>query len=465
MAHHGTGKRRFAARDEAPFPPAFLERLTGMPGAEPEALVKALDAVPPVSIRLNPLKPFPIQADQVPWCTQGRYLPERPSFTLDPLLHAGAYYVQEAASMLLEQAVLASGAMQRDTLALDLCGAPGGKTTHLLSLLTPGSLVIANEVEPGRRRILAENCWKWGAPNVAIAGSDPAALEDLSGIFDLIVVDAPCSGEGLFRRDPFARRQWSPQLVQQCAAVQQRIVEQAWDALAPGGTIIYSTCTWELEEDEARMAQLLALGAEPLPLPISAAWGVVPSERDGAIAYRCYPHRLQGEGFFLFAARKPGQLPSRDARPVIHRTDPPPWIDQQACLSLVERAGIRYARPAAWAAALDRIAGALALEAPGIPVAERKGDGWVPHAAAALSALRAADHRPVLDLSLPEALAYLRGAALSAADAQGTALVRHRGLGLGWAQGAGRRWNNRWPSPWRIRMLAAGAPPVPWSEP
>lgn len=438
-----------------------------MPGAEPEGLVEALDATPPVSIRLNPLKPFPFPfpADLVPWCANGRYLPWRPSFTLDPLLHAGAYYVQEAASMLLEQAVLASGATQRDMLALDLCGAPGGKTTHLLSLLTPGSMVIANEVEPARRRILAENCWKWGAPNVAISGSDPAALAALPDAFDLIVVDAPCSGEGLFRRDPFARRQWSPRLVQQCAAVQKLIVEQAWDALAPGGTIVYSTCTWEQEEDEARMDQLLALGADPLPLRIDAAWGVVPSEKAGAVAYRCYPNRLRGEGFFIFAARKPGQPPPRDGRPEIDRSEPPPWIDQRAELSLVERNGIRYARPLAWAAALDRIAGALAVEAPGIPVAERKGDGWVPHAAAALSALRSSDHLPVLDLTLPEALAYLRGAALSTADAQGTALLRHRGLGLGWAQGAGRRWNNRWPSPWRIRMQAAGAPPVPWSEP
>lgn len=442
----------------------FVQRLTAHLGEEANALLAALETDAPTSIRLNPRKPFPAHGDPVPWCATGRYLPYRPGFTFDPLLHAGAYYVQEASSMLIEQAVLATGIGERDVLALDLCAAPGGKSTHLLALLSSGSLLVANEIDAARRAVLAENLWKQGAHNAVVAGSDPDDLHAMPGAFDLILVDAPCSGEGLFRRDAFAREQWSPQLVAQCSARQHGILEAAWQALAPGGHLIYSTCTWELEENEAQAARLAAMGGAPVELPLRAEWNVERTEHAGAIGYRCYPHRARGEGFFISLIRKAG-VPAARGRGSAPEPGPTdlPWIGEEHALRVREANGVRYARPAAWAAAIDALR--LNVAHPGIPVAEAKGPAWAPHAAAALSGLLDASALPVIEADGATALAYLRGMALPAQGAQGPALLRYRGIALGWLHGAGNRWNNRWPAPWRVRQAASSAPPVSWSEP
>ena len=235
-------------------------------------MIAALDTVPPTSIRVNPAKWAGPLAHPIPWCTTGRYLERTPSFTFDPLLHAGAYYVQEASSMLVEQAVKATGLADTDVLALDLCAAPGGKTTHLASLLTKGSLVVANEIDRKRQSVLQENLWKWGAANTVITGSASPDLQGLPETFDLILLDAPCSGEGMFRKDPFAREQWSPALVEQCASTQRGIIEHAWNALRPGGFLIYSTCTWEEAENEQQLAALVEIGAECVPVPLDPTW-------------------------------------------------------------------------------------------------------------------------------------------------------------------------------------------------
>lgn len=435
-------------------------------GTEIDALTTALDGVAPISIRLNPNKPFGCDGEQVPWCTNGRYLARRPAFTLDPLLHAGAYYVQEASSMLIEQAFIAAGAPGKDLLALDLCAAPGGKSTHLLSLLSPNSMLIANEVDGKRRSILAENCWKHGASNVAIAGSASNDLHALPETFDLILLDAPCSGEGLFRKDRFARQQWSPQLVVQCASTQAGLIADAWDALAPGGHLIYSTCTWESAEDESQVARFIALGAEPIELPMDPAWGVERSAHEGGWGYRSYPHRVRGEGFFVALLRKPGTPPDQTrSKASVAGTERPSWVRPDAAMRFIETQDTMFAQPAAWSKELNRIASAMRLTSLGAPVAERKGKEWVPHAAIALSDLLVASAVPCIDLNLVQAQAYLRGEAIAGSDAHGIALVQHRGRALGWVQGAGNRWNNRWPAPWRVRQTSSDSAPVPWSRP
>lgn len=465
MARRKGARKRDPRIGNLPLPATFRDRIEPLLGPETDALINSLEAPAPTSIRLNPFKPLHPEAESVPWCMLGRYLPERPAFTLDPLLHAGAYYVQEASSMLVEQAVCAAGADHRELLALDLCAAPGGKTTHLLSLLLPGSMLVANEPDAVRRQVLAENCWKLGAPNVMITGSDPSDLRSLPACFDLILVDAPCSGEGLFRKDPFAREQWSVKLVEQCAATQSRIIAHAWEALAPGGVMLYSTCTWEQVENEEQAASLVRLGAEPIELPMDPSWGVQRVEMHGAVGYRCYPHRVRGEGFFLAAMRKPGEWRIRSAvSSTASASLALPWLRKDAGMELLEQEHVLFARPARWSAELNRINGAMSITSPGIPVAERRGDRWLPHAAAALSTLLDPSEAQVLDLDRTQALSYLRGEALAAEDAHGAALIRHAGLPLGWVQGAGRRWNNRWPAPWRIRQLRSEAPPVSWSE-
>ncbi|MCB0764347.1 MAG: RsmB/NOP family class I SAM-dependent RNA methyltransferase, partial [Flavobacteriales bacterium] len=244
----------------AALPEALLAQLADRLEGGTQDFMRAMGEPPPTSIRLNPDKPFHMgqEAEVVAWCTHGRYLPERPAFTFDPLLHAGAYYVQEASSMFLERAVHAIGPWRDRTLALDMCASPGGKSTHLRSLLPKDALLVANEVEPSRRQALQENLWKWGGWNVVITGAPPAAFLDLGELFDLVLVDAPCSGEGMFRKDPFAREQWNPSLVDRCERVQREILPHAWELVTPGGHLIYSTCTWEERENEDRIASLVA---------------------------------------------------------------------------------------------------------------------------------------------------------------------------------------------------------------
>ncbi|MBL0126351.1 MAG: RsmB/NOP family class I SAM-dependent RNA methyltransferase [Flavobacteriales bacterium] len=274
---HRSSYRKTSGDEQLPV--GFIDHLGTVLGESFPGLEAALNAPAPTSIRLNPKKPFEADLDPVPWCTTGRYVVERPAFTLDPFFHGGAYYVQEASSMLLEKAVAAAGLLSKNILALDLCAAPGGKSTHLLSLLGDGALLVANERDHQRKLVLAENIWKFGAGHSMITGSNADALRSLPDLFDLILVDAPCSGEGMFRKDPFARRQWSPLLVEQCASVQQQVVPHAWHALAPGGTLIYSTCTWEPSENEAQLRPLLEDSGTCLDLHLDGSWGVARYER------------------------------------------------------------------------------------------------------------------------------------------------------------------------------------------
>lgn len=444
--------------------PVELEAtLAALIGDDVPVLVRALQEPSPISLRTNGAKPSAVDGEQIRWCTNGRYLSERPAFTFDPLLHAGAYYVQEASSMLLEQALRATGLLDRDLLALDLCAAPGGKTTHLRSLLTPGSLLVANEVEAARRSALAENLWKWGNGNVVITGSDPASLSALPEHFDLILVDAPCSGEGMFRKDPFARQQWNPALVARCSITQHRIVDHAWEALAPGGVLIYSTCTWEPTENEDQLHALLQRGGEPIAIPLDPAWGVTCTERDTMKAYRCYPHRTRGEGFFIGMMRKPGVLRSRTPLQEITGEETLPWLRDADRRALIEQDGILHAVDTHWQHQCGVLSATLRVTAPGTPFAERKGNEWKPHAACATSTWLDRTTFPELDLDEAAAISYLQGQALPARNANGTALVTYRGHAIGWVQGAGSRWNNRWPQPWRIRAQQPGAPRVSWS--
>ena len=445
-------------------PPELATTLHQFLGDGLPVLERALSNAPPVSIRINPAKRFEPGGRPVPWCATGRYLEQRPAFTFDPMLHAGAYYVQEASSMLLEQAVLATDLAGRDILALDLCAAPGGKSTHLRSLLSSDSLLVANEIEPKRWPALMENLWKWGTGDVIITGSASEDLRALPDLFDLIVVDAPCSGEGMFRKDPFAREQWSPRLVVQCASTQTRIVDHAWQALAPGGVLIYSTCTWEPAENEEQLLPLVDKGAIPVEIPVDPEWGFVPSGVAGLYGLRAFPHKVEGEGFFMAVLKKPGTPPARHTRP-LHREQggPLPFLDPQRPSHHTERNGVQHVVAERWGAVAETIYSQLRTLAPGIPVAERKGDKWIPHPALALhSELLKKEGFELLELAPEQALSYLKGNSLTASGASGTALATYKGYHMGWLNGAGNRWNNRWPPAWRIRSHAPAMGSVPW---
>ena len=283
------------------FPAEFINGLRESLGTlRADRILAALAGEPEVSVRVNPFKISleglrahfgTLAGEAVPWAPEeGFYLTGRPSFTLDPLFHAGAYYVQEASSMyagfLFEQALVR---MDRRTglRVLDLCAAPGGKTTQLLSHLDETSLLVANEVVPARATVLAENVARWGCSNVAVTNSDPSAFTSLRAYFDVVVVDAPCSGEGMFRKDERAVAEWSPDNVRLCAARQRRILGDVWPALAPGGFLLYSTCTFNRSEDEDNVAWICSeLGAACLEMR------------------HFYPGEDRGEGFFAALIQK-----------------------------------------------------------------------------------------------------------------------------------------------------------------
>jgi 16S rRNA C967 or C1407 C5-methylase (RsmB/RsmF family)/NOL1/NOP2/fmu family ribosome biogenesis protein len=445
------------------FPVELEETLKPFLGDEVELLKRSLLEPSPISIRINPLKSLETGGDVVPWCRTGRYLKERPSFTFDPLFHAGAYYVQEASSMFLEQAFNASGFMG-DIIALDLAAAPGGKSTHLRSLLTTSSLLVANEIDRHRVQALQENLWKWGHPNVVITNSDPSALEDLEGFFDLIVLDAPCSGEGMFRKDPFALQQWSPRLVEQCARTQQRILPFAWEALVPGGVLIYSTCTWEPQENEHQLRPLLERGAAPIDIDLRPEWHVERSLIGGVTGYRFYPHRTKCEGFFLAVLRKAGEWVERPMK-AQEDIDPGtlPFLKKGAWYRS-EQNGVQHVVEERWRSSMVQIQKGLRTLAPGIPVAEPKGNELVPHPALALNTMLDIENIQVLELDHDQAIAYLKGNPLPSSGGRGHALATYQKRPLGWVKGTGDRWNNRWPANWRIRSHRHATTPVQWPQ-
>ena len=238
-----------------------------------DRFLSALADEAPVTIRVNTEKrSADLLATKVPWASDAYYLDERPTFTFDPLFHAGSYYVQEASSMFVEQA-LRCYMPEKPLRALDLCAAPGGKSTLVRSLLPSGSLLVANEVMRNRVQILAENLTKWGCPDVVVTNSSSADFTQLKGFFDIILTDVPCSGEGMFRKDAISIEEWSPENVTLCWKRQQEIIADIWPALKPGGLLIYSTCTYNTKEDEENIKWIAQeYGAEILPIPINPEW-------------------------------------------------------------------------------------------------------------------------------------------------------------------------------------------------
>ena len=299
-------------------PNDLLNSLEGAKGFDKEAFIKIHQSGEQVtSVRINPFKLSMVNGEwsnfhhspltihvKVPWTEYGYYLTTRPSFTFDPLFHAGCYYVQEASSMFLEQALKQTVDLSQPLKVLDLCAAPGGKSTHILSLISKDSLLVSNEVIRSRANILNDNVIKWGCSNVVVTNNDPRDFQRLENYFDVIVIDAPCSGSGLFRREPEAIEEWSEQNVALCSQRQQRIVADVLPALKNGGVLIYSTCSYSIEEDEKICEWLIdELIINNEELIINPDWNIVPS---GA-GYRFWPDQVKGEGFFIACFRKNGE--------------------------------------------------------------------------------------------------------------------------------------------------------------
>ncbi|MEJ1237618.1 rRNA methyltransferase [Chryseolinea sp. T2] len=442
------------------WPTSFAETMKAKLGPEWEAFAAAHQEPPPVSIRLNPRKHALISTQgQVPWSQYGRYLQRRPSFTFDPTFHAGTYYVQEASSMFLEQAFLQIGGSADNLTILDLCAAPGGKSTHLLSLMSSSSMLVSNEVIGARASILSENIQKWGQNNVVVTSSDPQQFSSLQSVFDIAVVDAPCSGEGLFRKDPDAMDSWSPENVVLCSRRQRRILEDVWPAIKRDGYLIYATCTYNEQENEENLSWLLGReDAEGVTINIRPEWNVTAVDRPGLQGYRFFPHKVQGEGFFMAVIRKTSgslntgmkisaELP-RIATPV--QDEITKWID--APVRFFAHKDELRAVPLRSEKLLNILTKHLYIVNAGTLIGTAKHNKIVPAHAAALSVNLNQSLWPTLDADEETAIRYLRKEPIDTTGMQrGFTLVRYQGLGLGWINVLDTRANNLYPAEWRIR--------------
>lgn len=451
-------------------PEGFVSMIRSYGLPQFDNLPDALESTTPeVSLRINPAKytaPFPA-TDPVPWSGCGFYLPERPAFTLDPMLHQGAYYVQDASSMFISHvaAHLAAGQPVR---WLDACAAPGGKTTAVMAALPQGSVVVANEFVRTRAEILRENVAKWGTANAAVTNCDTSRFSRHTALFDIIAADVPCSGEGMMRKDPEAVAQWSPALINSCADRQRTIISNLWPALRPGGYMVYSTCTFNRAENEHIIDWMIdEFGALPVEIPAMPQWNITPGIATTAPCYRFIPGTTRGEGLFLAVVRKPdGPIPnSRPAK--APKPAKPDKALAQLALWLLPDAQVELSLDKDTVTATSTAPAALTLPPelrPATPIATRKGRDFIPTQQLALSTLLNPEIWPRLDVDRLTALSYLRAEALHLPEdtPRGIVLLTYSGLPLGFVKNLGNRANNLYPDPWRIRTsIPANLPPLP----
>ncbi|HEV2481778.1 MAG TPA: RNA methyltransferase [Puia sp.] len=462
-------------------PKELLSSLQGLPGYDAAAF-EAIHASgrQVTSVRINPAKiagftassapqpqlaaqpqlPVLSVATRIPWSSWGYYLPERPFFTFDPLFHAGVYYVQEASSMFLEQALRQTVDLAQPLRVLDCCAAPGGKSTLLQSLISTDSLLVSNDVIRNRVAVLRENMIKWGGTGSIVTNNDPRDFAALQHYFDVIVIDAPCSGSGLFRREPEAIAEWSPANVQLCSQRQQRILADCWPALRGGGTLIYSTCSYSREEDEDILDWLTTdLKAESCRLELDPQWNIVEARgKNGAWGYRFYPDKLKGEGFFIACLRKTDGgsfVPPRktNAPERISKKEQEllqPWVRQDVPLFFFRHQEQVHALPATLAADLPVLQSACYLKKAGITLGTPSAKDFIPEHDLAMSTIIAAE-LPAVALDHRQALQYLRKEELHVdTTIRGWALIHYDGHNLGWVKILPNRWNNYYPKEWRI---------------
>lgn len=439
-------------------PSAFIASLKEANGFHQEAFESAHTSGEPVtSIRLNPAKsfnPFLEISTPVPWTPHGFYLSQRPSFTFDPLFHAGCYYVQEASSMFLEQVLKQTVDLSKPISVLDLCAAPGGKSTHLQSLLSAESLLVSNEVIKGRAGILKDNIIKWGSANVVVTQNDPQDFSKLENYFDVIVVDAPCSGSGLFRRDADAVQEWSENNVTHCSLRQQRILADVWPALKENGVLIYATCSFSIEEDEANVKWMKKnFNATSIELNVPAQWNIIASGG----GYRFWPHLLKGEGFFIAAIRKQDgseYSPIKHKRSIVkptkqEMTSIANWIQTEQ-LSFIKNNQTVYAWPEIFVDEMSIMLQQLKIIYSGVLAGELLRDKFIPAHALAMSSF-VSNNIKKISLHKEQAIAYLQRKDFTCnTNEKSWVLASYHEKQLGWMNILPNRINNYYPKELRI---------------
>ena len=443
-------------------PIPLLHELQAVKGFDEKAFVAAHEQAPLTSVRLNPRKDIGLfeNNERVQWCNSGVYLKERPVFTLDPAYHAGAYYVQEASSMFLDHLLRNVLQGKKDLRILDLCAAPGGKSTLIASLLDKGSLLVSNEVIRTRASILDENMTRWGYMNTWVTSNDPRDFARLPGYFDVIVVDAPCSGSGLWRKDEKALDEWSEANVQLCGERQQRILADVWPSLKEGGILIYATCSYSPQENEHILDWLAeTYDVASLPVDIKEEWGIVSvTSRKGMAGYRFFPNRVKGEGFFIAAVQKNESVEA--LRLLKFKTLHDKKIQQQAAYLLKDPAVLFIqtgkedfsAIYPGHEADIYLLQNAVYLRKTGLKLGMPSAKEWLPSHEVALS-IDASENLPHIQVNREQALRFLKREDMGIPEmGKGWHIVRYQGLGLGWIKSLGNRVNNYLPKHWRIRM-------------
>lgn len=414
-------------------PENFIIQMRNLLGDESDSFLAAMNQPPSVSIKINRRKSDNPdicgyeRLTPVKWCPSGYYLPERPVFTLNPLIHAGVFYVQDASSMIYEvvtEKIVPMALNTGDPLrVLDLCAAPGGKTTSMINALPDDTTVVANEFVGTRASVLKENLMKWGYPNIIVTNSPTDRFAMLGELFDIIAVDAPCSGEGMMRKEDVAVSQWGEGLQKQCASLQREILANAFEALKPGGFLIYSTCTFNRLENEENVSYLVEeLGMVPLDMNFPEEWGIGKGIDTPYPCLRFMPHITRGEGLFLCVLRKEGDyMPARTRR------------------------GKSFSQ---------LIADKAKIIANGIPLTTTKGKDQIPTTESVLSCGYKRGTLPEAEVDEHTALSYLRHEAiqLNPEIPKGHVVVMYKNHPLGIVKNLGNRANNLYPAQWRIRM-------------
>lgn len=418
-------------------PQDFILQMQDILKDETPDFLSTLDEKSPVSVRLNNKLKLNPDYLKVEHCRNAFYLPQRPQFTLDPWLHAGVYYVQEASSMYLEKIV--EKYVKSDVNILDLCAAPGGKSTHLSSLISPDSLLVSNEIMPQRAFVLAENMIKWGDANTIVCNNKPKDFSFADSFFDVILADVPCSGEGMFRKEPKAIEDWSLNNVAMCAQRQKQIISDVWNTLKENGLLIYSTCTFNTQEDEDNVRWIESeLGAECME------------------SEHFYFHKNRGEGFFIAALRKISNN-NNTCRIKVQKTEKAHALLSNLTnaddLTIIRRTDSVDAVPHNKLSECKFLSEKLNILKCGTKLCTQKGKDEIPDIQLALSKHIDTSKVNKLDLDWSTSIKYLKKEALRLDNAPiGYVLLSFRSVPLGWVKNIGNRCNNLYPNEWRIRM-------------
>ena len=444
-------------------PSEFETRLREQFPEQANTILSALQEEPISSVQLNPSKPqLPGKIQMTtPWCPHGKILAERPVYTLDPCFHAGCYYPQESSSMFLWY-VLDALDLPGHPRCLDLCAAPGGKSILLTSYFSGKGFVVSNEIHPTRNSILQENLTKTGRSNFIVTRNEPAHIGRLENYFDLVLVDAPCSGEGMFRKDPASRDEWSKENVMQCGARQKNILSSVIPSMKAGAYLVYSTCTFSDEENKDTCVWLSEEhGLEKISLNVPSEWNIHEVHDPKYFGYHFFPGFTPGEGFFVAVFRKadPGTHDtSRKARNNYfekasrrQREQLEKWISPGFHEQLMVRPNGTIHLVDLEADELSQLAQALYISQLGLELGQLTAREFIPSHGLAMSGCPSGEI-PVVELSREQALSYLRREDPGIRTPLGWVLFSYMGHSLGMAKVLPSRVNNYYPKEWRIRM-------------